>query len=59
MKALQINVTINIPALDRIADQLEGKQQAQIDALETQVETLTSSLQKSGTDLQGSVNKNQ
>ena len=52
-----LEITINIPALDRLVDFLtsQGDQQKQIDSLTTQVTTLTETLNQSSTKLSSAV----
>lgn len=54
-----ITIRIDVPALDRLLDYLNGKQQAEIDRLAQETERLTQALQQSTTGLQSTVNTNQ
>lgn len=52
---LNVQVSIDFPALSALVSYLEGQQQQKIDALTTEVTTLTKSLSDSRTGLKGSV----
>jgi hypothetical protein len=56
LKNISVNISgainINFPALDNLVSYLQNDQQRQVDALTTQVETLTSALSKSTVGLQ-------
>ena len=58
MREVIVRVYVDFPALSAIAEWLQGTQQKQIDKLAAQVGALTSSLEKSRSGLQGSVDHN-
>lgn len=49
---------IEIPAMDRLLDYLEGKQQADIDSLTAQLSALTQRLQTTNTRLETAIKEN-
>jgi len=54
-----IKVVVDFPALDKLVEFLCGHQQEKIDALTSQVQTLTASLGASGKALDDSIQENQ
>ncbi len=50
-------ISVEVPALDRLLDYLEGKKQAEIDSLSAQVNALTLRLQTHRTGLESAIEK--